>query len=107
MTKGKKHLKQKILSLICLLLILPASAAYADETDYKSQGNVGFTGAWTEPAPPELPNTNEVATVSPLLPRTGEGASASFGTSAVGVLLLLMIVAYRKKKKDSEINKLV
>ncbi|GHU38154.1 hypothetical protein FACS1894193_10390 [Bacilli bacterium] len=91
--------KKKFLILGLLLLWLPVSYVHADETDYESQGNVGFTGVWETPDV-ELPDTGVDPPKPAMLPRTGDSATSSMLTSSFGVVLLLLIAVYKKLKRE-------
>ncbi|CAM3027829.1 LPXTG cell wall anchor domain-containing protein [Lactococcus laudensis] len=99
--------KKNILVLCLLLLLIPVSFAHADETEYQSQGDVGFTGTWEIPKSEELPNTEEplpitgdVPAKNIILPQTGDSATASLVTSSFGILILFLMTFYKKFKGE-------
>ncbi|GHU35467.1 hypothetical protein FACS1894193_08490 [Bacilli bacterium] len=97
-------MKKHTLLLLLVLLLIPVSTARADDTAYQTQGEVGFTGTWETPKPTEnpevpLPGTWQAAATPTSLPRTGDSVTASMATSAIGVLILLLITVYNKLRR--------
>lgn len=88
--------------MLCLLLLLiPVSFAHADDTDYQSQGNVGFTGTWELPKTEEpLPDTGVEPDKPIILPKTGDSTTASLVTSSFGILILFLMTFYKKFKGE-------
>ncbi|GAX48028.1 hypothetical protein [Pseudolactococcus reticulitermitis] len=105
--------KKNVLVLMLLLLTLPAAAAFADETDVTTQGNVGFTGKWESPPSSQEPSaaTGDRAALEPPpashlpvtvvdgtgttainLPATGEAEQSPVLTTLLGVMLVILVM---------------
>lgn len=86
-------------------VVLLAPKSSADEQNYETKGNVGFTGTWpsstTESKPPQ--STQKIPETQKEFPKTGDTTSSSVVMSVAGTMILFFITSYKMNNRRMKV----